>query len=303
MTSLTPYLNLAGRCEAALEFYARVLGGRVRVLQRLGDLNPDTPAALARHVIHGEVEAGGIVLLASDGQPGCPAPAAGGPVSITLRLDRLEAQDRVWAGLAEGATINHALHEAFWGDRFGALTDRFGVHWMLTCPLAPPPARRAGHPVEIIAPPGGTSFGMRRFVEAPPHLVFEAWTRPELLKRWWGPSQLECVQYDVDLRVGGGYRAVQRAPDGQAFRFRGEYRAIEPPHRLVATFVFEPMAEHEALETLTLSPVEGGTLITTRTEHRTTEARDGHLYSCDMAEAMADVYGRLDALLAELQAR
>jgi uncharacterized glyoxalase superfamily protein PhnB/uncharacterized protein YndB with AHSA1/START domain len=300
--ALSPYLILGDRCEAALEFYARVLGGRVRSLRRLGEVFPDTPAAHARCVIHGEVEAGGVVLMASEGQPGCPAADSSGTVSVSLALDTVEEQDRVWAGLAaEGATIQCELADAFWGDRFGALVDKFGVSWMLTCSPTPAP-RRSGSPVEIVARPGERSFSMRRFVEAPAHLVFDAWTQPALLKQWWGPTHVETLEYDVDLRVGGGYRAVQRAPDGQEYRFRGEYRAVEPPHRLVATFVCEAMPEHEALETLTLSPVEGGTLITTRTEHASVEARDGHLGSCDMGASMADIYGRLDAVLERLKA-
>lgn len=152
--------------------------------------------------------------------------------------------------------------------------------------------------LDVIADPNTPTIVTRRWFAAPPELVWEAWTRPELLRQWMGPRTLECVSYDVDLRVGGGWRMVHRAPDGQEFGFHGEYREIERPHRLVGTFVFEPMPDHVAVDTLTLEAKDGGTLATTHTLHASLQARDGHLQS-GMEAGMADGYLRLDALLAE----
>lgn len=151
--------------------------------------------------------------------------------------------------------------------------------------------------LEVVADPVEPTIVTRRWFAAPIELVWEAWTRPELLRRWMGPRTLECRLYEVDLRIGGGYRFVHRAPDGQEFGFHGEYREIVKPHRLVSTFVFELMPDHEALDTLTLESLDGGTLATTHTRHATLEARDGHLHS-GMEAGMVDGYDRLDTLLA-----
>ena len=157
-------------------------------------------------------------------------------------------------------------------------------------------------PLEVIADPAAPTILTRRWFAAPVELVWEAWTRPELLRQWMGPRTLTCLSYEVDLRVGGGYRFVHQAPDGQEFGFHGEYREIERPHRLVSTFVFERMPDHVAVDTLTLEPKDGGTLATTFTVHGSMEARDGHLHS-GMEEGMADGYARLDDLFAADQVR
>jgi uncharacterized protein YndB with AHSA1/START domain len=114
---------------------------------------------------------------------------------------------------------------------------------------------------------------------------------------------LTMVICENDLRVGGRYRFVHRTPDGQEFGFHGEYREIVRPERVVRTFVFEPMPDHEALETLTLEESDGETTIATTTLHKTVEGRDGHLSSGRMEAGMTDGYARLDELLAALQMR
>jgi uncharacterized protein YndB with AHSA1/START domain len=153
--------------------------------------------------------------------------------------------------------------------------------------------------LEIIAEPGKTSFTTRRTVDAPRALVFDAFTRPEHLKRWMGPRKLTMVVCDSDFRVGGRYRFVLRAPDGQEAGFSGEFREIVPPERIVRTFVFDPYPEAEAIETLHLEERNGQTIITTTTLHKTVESRDGHLGS-GMEAGMTEGYERLDALLAEM---
>jgi predicted 3-demethylubiquinone-9 3-methyltransferase (glyoxalase superfamily)/uncharacterized protein YndB with AHSA1/START domain len=152
--------------------------------------------------------------------------------------------------------------------------------------------------IDVLAPPDEPTITTTRWFAAAPERVWACWTRPELLRRWMGPRHLHCVLYEVDLRVGGGYRFVHRAPDGAEFGFHGEYREIQAPHRLVATFVFELMPEHVAVDTLTLVAQDGGTLATTHTVHASLAARDGHLHS-GMEEGMADGYDRLDHLLGE----
>ncbi len=157
--------------------------------------------------------------------------------------------------------------------------------------------------LEIIAEPGKPSFTTRRVVDAPRELVFDAFTKPEHLKRWMGPRSLTMVSCESDLRVGGRYRFVNRASDGQEFACRGEYREIVRPERIVRTFVFEPIPDHEALETFTLEERDGKTTITTLTVHKTVEARDGHLAKGGMEAGLTEGYARLDELLAALPTR
>lgn len=128
----------------------------------------------------------------------------------------------------------------------------------------------------IVAKPGSTAIQTTRVFRAPRSRVFEALTRPEHLARWWGPRSLELVVCEVDLRIGGRYRFVQRAPDGQEFGFCGEYREITPPARIVYTFAFEAMPEHEALVTITLEERDGETTLREDTLHGSVEARDAH---------------------------
>lgn len=156
--------------------------------------------------------------------------------------------------------------------------------------------------LEIIAEPGTPTIITRRVVNAPRDLVWEVFTKPEHLKRWWGPRILTLVVCEVDLRVGGRYRFVQRAPDGQEFGFRGEYREIVRPERIVNTFVFELMPDHEALQTLVLEEHDGKTTVLTTTLHQSVEDRDGHL-AAGMEVGMRDTYARLDELLTAIQGR
>ena len=154
--------------------------------------------------------------------------------------------------------------------------------------------------LEIVAPTGEPTIITRRVIKAPPALLWDVWTKPEHMRRWLGPKRLEMVECEVDLRVGGSYRFVHRAPDGQEFAFHGVYREIDEPHRLVSTFVFEPWPDHEAVDTLTFEEVHGGTLVTTSSRHSSIEARDGHLAG-GMEGGMTEGYERLDALVAALQ--
>lgn len=154
--------------------------------------------------------------------------------------------------------------------------------------------------LEIIAEPGQPTILTRRMVNAPRELVWEVFTNPAHLRRWWGPRFLELVICEVDLRVGGSYRFVHRAPDGQEFGFRGVYREIIRPERIVNTYIFELMPDHEALQTLVLEEHAGQTLVLTSTLHQSVADRDGHL-AAGMEVGMRDTYARLDELLVAIQ--
>jgi uncharacterized protein YndB with AHSA1/START domain len=153
--------------------------------------------------------------------------------------------------------------------------------------------------LEIIAEPGKTSFTTRRIVDAPRALVFDAFTKCEHLKNWMGPKSLTMVSCESDLRAGGRYRFVFRGADGSEVGFSGEFKEVARPERVVRTFVFEPIPDAAALETLELTEADGKTTITTTTLHKTVENRDGHVNS-GMEAGMTEGYARLDELLAGL---
>ncbi len=150
---------------------------------------------------------------------------------------------------------------------------------------------------EITTPPGEPVIIVRRFFKASPELLFRVATEGEYLRRWWGPRRLEIAECDVDLRVGGIWRIVHRAPDGTEFAFHGEFLELDPPRRRVGTWVYEGAPEHQATETLVLEPADGGTVLTATTVHSSVEARDMHVAS-GMEEGIIDSYERLNELVA-----
>ena len=156
-----------------------------------------------------------------------------------------------------------------------------------------------GH-TEIEIPNGDPTIIVRRFFKAPPALVFEACTDPEYLRRWWGPRRLEITECEADSRVGGAWRIVHRAPDGTEFVFRGTILELDPPWRRVGTWVWEGAPEDEAVQTLELTEVEGGTLMTSTARHSSVEARDMHVAN-GMETGIVESYERLDDLVAAEQ--
>ena len=118
-----------------------------------------------------------------------------------------------------------------------------------------------------------------REFDAPRHLVYRAWTTPELIKRWWSGERGETTVAEIDLRVGGVWRCVMVTDGGFEVAFHGEYREIVPNERIVATEVYEGMPEGEALNTVTFAETEGRTTLTMLVEHASKEARDAHIGS------------------------
>jgi uncharacterized protein YndB with AHSA1/START domain len=144
--------------------------------------------------------------------------------------------------------------------------------------------------------PSDLEITMVRVFEAPRALVFAAHTQCEHVKHWWGRGNpLDC---EMDFRPGGSYRFVEHAPDGQ-YAFRGEYREIQPPERIVQTFEFEGMPGHVCVETLELTEEDGKTTITSVTRFDTKEDRDG-MVSSGMADGARESYDALEAYLAKL---
>jgi len=153
---------------------------------------------------------------------------------------------------------------------------------------------------EITIPAGEPIITIRRYFKAPPELVYRAVTEGEFLRRWFGPRRLEVSECEVDLRVGGTWRIVHRAPDGMEFAFHGEFLELDPPRRRVGTFVYEGAPEHQAVETLVLEPVEDGTMLTSTSRHSSLEARDMHVAN-GMEQGIIESNERLEELLASMQ--
>jgi uncharacterized protein YndB with AHSA1/START domain len=139
-----------------------------------------------------------------------------------------------------------------------------------------------------------------RFLHAPPEVVCRMFTEPEHLRRWWGPHVMVIEICEVDLRVGGAWRCTQRDPDGEEHGFHGHFRELEPARRLVRTFVYEGVPEHEAVETQLFEAAEGGTIVRTSLLCDSFEARRFHLQA-GMEAGSAETYLQLDELLESLK--
>jgi uncharacterized protein YndB with AHSA1/START domain len=114
-----------------------------------------------------------------------------------------------------------------------------------------------------------------REFDAPKHLVYKAWTTPELVKRWWSGHQGNMTIAEIDLRVGGRWRYVMVAEGGVEVGFHGEYREIVPNERIVNTEVYEAEPEGEPVEvTVTFTEVDGRTILTLLTRTSSKEIRD-----------------------------
>jgi uncharacterized protein YndB with AHSA1/START domain len=139
-----------------------------------------------------------------------------------------------------------------------------------------------------------------REFDAPKELVYKAWTTPELVRRWWHANRGEMTTCEIDLRVGGGWRYVMVTPDGFEVGFHGEYREIVPNERLVSTEVYEGMPDGEAVDTLTLTEVDGRTTVEILVQHSRKEHRDAHIAS-GMEDGMQDAMDLLEHVAVSLR--
>ncbi|WP_322754878.1 SRPBCC family protein [Frankia sp. Cas3] len=131
----------------------------------------------------------------------------------------------------------------------------------------------------VVTLPTDTQILITREFDAPRHLVYQAWTTPALVKRWWAADRGEVTVADIDLRVGGSWRWVMVTNGGFQVAFHGEYREIIPNERIVSTEVYEGVPEAEAVTTMTFTEQDGRTTLTLLVQHKTQEHRDGHINS------------------------
>ncbi|HZI65689.1 MAG TPA: SRPBCC family protein [Thermoanaerobaculia bacterium] len=155
-----------------------------------------------------------------------------------------------------------------------------------------------------ITTPSDREIAMTRAFDAPRHLVYDAWTKPELVKRWLGVRGGWTMPVcEIDLKVGGRYRYVWRGPTGNEMGMGGVFREVAPSERLVATEKFDdPWYEGEAVDTTTFVEKDGATTVTTTVLYSSKEARDGVLQS-PMEKGVAESYDVLDEVLASSEMR
>jgi uncharacterized protein YndB with AHSA1/START domain len=139
-----------------------------------------------------------------------------------------------------------------------------------------------------------------REFDAPKHLVYRAWTTPDLVKRWWSANRGEMTIAEIDLRVGGKWRYVMLASSGLEVAFHGEYREIVPNERIVSTDVYEGMPEAQALNTLTLSDVDRRTSLTVLVQHTSKKHRDAHI-DMGMEDGLQDAMALLEQTVVSLR--
>ncbi len=151
----------------------------------------------------------------------------------------------------------------------------------------------------VVSLPEPTQVLITREFDAPRHLVYRAWTTPELIRRWWGGDRGTCTSAEVDLRVGGRWRYVMIANGGFEVAFHGEYTEIVPDERLASTEIYEGMPEAEATSTLTLTEAGGRTTLQLLVQHSCREHRDAHIES-GMEEGMQESMNHLDQISSDL---
>jgi uncharacterized protein YndB with AHSA1/START domain len=140
-----------------------------------------------------------------------------------------------------------------------------------------------------------------REFDAPRHLVYKAYTTPELVKRWWNAKRGEVTVAEIDLRVGGTWRYVMVTDDGFEVGFHGEYREIVPNERLVSTELYEGVPDGEpTLNTLTLTETDGRTTMTILVEAPSREVRDAIIDS-GMEAGMQDAMDLLEEIAVSLR--
>ena len=161
--------------------------------------------------------------------------------------------------------------------------------------------RAANSDTFVVTTPSPCEIRMTRLFDAPRALLFEAMSRPEHIRRWWGclGEGYSVPVCEVDLRPGGAWRFVNRHPQGEA-AFHGVYREIAPPERAVFTEIYEAFPEVESVVTSVLTEEGGKTRLTVTACYPSAEVRDAVLKS-GMEKGAGISYDRLEEVASELR--
>jgi uncharacterized protein YndB with AHSA1/START domain len=152
----------------------------------------------------------------------------------------------------------------------------------------------------VVTLPSDTQILITREFDAPKHLVYKAYTTPELIKRWWSGDRGEVTSADVDLRAGGNWRYVMTANGGFEVAFHGTFREIVPNDRIVCTEVYEEMPDAEAVDTATFTESDGRTTLSILVQHQNTRNRDFHINS-GMEGGMNEAFDHLEQVAQSLR--
>ena len=144
--------------------------------------------------------------------------------------------------------------------------------------------------------PNDLEIVITREFDAPIELVFDVFTKPEHVRKWFAPFEEEVTVCSIDLRVGGDYHIVMVTEDGIECSFRGTYLEVEPPTRTVETWLFDGWPDAEAVETMELHETDGVTKLTYRLAFRDKAGRD-HMTKSDGTE---DSFDKMEDLLRSL---
>lgn len=152
-----------------------------------------------------------------------------------------------------------------------------------------------------VSMPSDREIRLTRLFDAPRRLVFEAMSKPEHIKRWWGGlgEGYSVPVCEVDLRPGGAWRFVNRHPKGEA-AFHGVYREIAPPDRLVFTEIYDPFPDAESVVTAVFTEESGKTRLTVTALYPSVDVRDAVLKT-GMERGAAISYDQLEEVARELQ--
>lgn len=152
-----------------------------------------------------------------------------------------------------------------------------------------------------VTTPSDREIVLTRSFNAPRALVWDAVTKPEHVRRWYGCAALTLTVCEIDLRVGGSYRYTMRAADGVDHTMIGLYREVVAPERIVHTERYETtgFTSPDALVTMTLTEQAGRTRLQSVILHASKESRDGHL-NAGMENGARETFDRLAALLATM---
>jgi uncharacterized protein YndB with AHSA1/START domain len=153
-----------------------------------------------------------------------------------------------------------------------------------------------------VALTGDREVTMTRVFDAPRHLVFDAFSKPEILKRWFGPRGWSLRVCEVDLRVGGGFRFVLAGPDGKEMGMRGVYREITPPEGSVHMESFDDFPGAESQVTTVFREEDGKTTMTVKVLYPSQQVRDAVIQS-GMEHGAAECYDKLAEELATSEIR
>ncbi len=152
----------------------------------------------------------------------------------------------------------------------------------------------------LTAEPGKQEIWVTRVFDAPPELLFKAYTDPDLVRQWLSPRRLTMTVKQMDAKPGGSWRYIHRDAEGNEYGFHGVYHTVDAPKRLVDTFEFEGMPGHVSLESATFEGQDGKTKLTLHVVYLSVEDRDG-MISSGMEAGMSEAMDKLDELLKEVQ--